>query len=55
MEQNKALNMFSLKMKKELKKLNPVCAVVKIEGVNIEYGKIDFENDIIELLTSTRL
>jgi len=31
MEQNKALNMFSLQMKKELKKLNPVCVVVKTE------------------------
>jgi len=26
-----------------------------IEGSNIEYGKIDFEKVIIELLTSTRL
>jgi len=24
------------------------------KAINIEYGKIDFENDIIELLTSTR-
>jgi len=25
------------------------------KAINIEYGKIDFENDIIETVTSTRL
>jgi len=27
----------------------------KGKAINIEYGKIDFENDIIETVTSTRL